>query len=47
MPGQSSYTSILLFIVFNEKRVGVLCSMYDMLHADAKCYTMMCKLVNK
>ena len=43
VPGQSSYQSV--FIVYTERRVGVSCSMYDMLHTDAKCYISMCKLV--
>ena len=41
--GQSSYKSI--FMVYTERRVGVLCSVYDMLHTDAKGYIIMCKLV--
>ena len=43
VPGQSSYKSI--FLVYIERRVGVSCSVYDMLHADAKGYIIMCKLV--
>ena len=46
VPGQSSYKSI--FMVYIERRVGVLCSVYDMLHTDAKLpkgYIIMCKLV--
>ena len=43
VPGQSSYTYI--FMVYHEGRVGVLCSMYDMLHTDAKCYTIMCTFI--
>ena len=43
VPGQSSYTSI--FMVYTERRVGVSCSVYDMLHTDAKGYIIMCKLV--
>ena len=43
VPGQSSYKSI--FMVYTERRVGVLCSVYDMLHTDAKGYIIMCKLV--
>ena len=43
VPGQSSYKSI--FMVYTERRVGVSCSMYDMLHTDAKGYIIMCKLV--
>ena len=38
-----SYKSI--FMVYTERRVGVLCSVYDMLHTDAKGYIIMCKLV--
>ena len=34
VPGQSSYTSI--FMVYIERRVDVSCSVYDMLHTDAK-----------
>ena len=41
--GQSPYKSI--FMVYIERRVGVSCSVYDMLHTDAKCYIIMCKLV--
>ena len=33
VPGQSFYSSI--FMVYIERRVGVLCSGYDMLHTDA------------
>ena len=40
IPGQSS-----IFMVYTERRVGVSCSVYDMLHTDAKCYSIMCKLV--
>ena len=43
VPGQSSFESI--FIVYTERRVGVSCSVYDMLHTDAKGYIIMCKLV--
>ena len=43
MPGQSSYKSI--FMVYIERRVGVSCSVYDMLHTDAKSYIIICKLV--
>ena len=32
-------------MVFTERRVGVSCSVYDMLHTDAKGYISMCKLV--
>ena len=42
-PCQSSYKSI--FMAYTEQRVGVSCSVYDMLHTDAKCYIIMCKLV--
>ena len=42
-PAQSSYKSI--FMVYTERRVGVLRSVYDILHTDAKCYIIMCKLV--
>ena len=34
VPGQSSYKSI--FMVYTERRVGVSCSVYDMIHTDAK-----------
>ena len=43
VPGQSSYKS--MFMVYTERRVGVSCSVYDMLHTDAKGYIIMCKLV--
>ena len=43
VPGQSNYKSI--FMVYTERRVGVSCSVYDMLHTDAKGYIIMCKLV--
>ena len=43
VPGQSSYKSI--FMVYIERTVGVSCSVYDMLHTDAKGYIIMCKLV--
>ena len=43
VPGQSSYKYV--FMVYTERRVGVLCSLYDMLRTDAKGYTIMCKLV--
>ena len=43
VPGQSSYTSI--FTVYTERRVGVSCSVYDILHADAKGYIIMCKYI--
>ena len=45
MPGyvQSCYKSV--FMVYTERRVGVSCSVYDMLHTDAKGYIIMCKLV--
>ena len=43
VPGQSSYKSI--FMIYIEQRVGVSCSVYDMLHTDAKGYIIMCKLV--
>ena len=36
VPGQSSYKSI--FMVYTERRFGVSCSVYDMLHTDAKGY---------
>ena len=32
-------------MVYTERRVRVSCSVYDMLHTDAKCYIIMCKLV--
>ena len=41
--GQSSYKSI--FMVYIKRRVGVSCSVYDMLHTDAKGYIIVCKLV--
>ena len=41
--GQSSYKSI--FMVYIEQRVGVSCSVYDMLYTDAKGYIIMCKLI--
>ena len=34
VPGQSSYKSICM--VYIERRVGVSCSVYDMLRTDAK-----------
>ena len=43
--GQSSYTS--MFMVYTEGRVGGSSSVYDMLHADAKGYSIMCKLVKR
>ena len=43
IPGPSSYKSI--FMVYTERRVRVSCSVYDMLHTDAKCYIIICKLV--
>ena len=43
VPGQSSYKSI--FMVYIERRVGVSCLVYDMLHTDAKGYIIMFKLV--
>ena len=43
IPGPSSYKSILM--VYTEGRVRVSCPVYDMLHTDAKCYIIMCKLV--
>ena len=43
VPGQSSYKSMVM--VYTERRVGVSCSVYDMLHSDAKGYISMCKLV--
>ena len=43
IPGQSSYKSV--FMVYIKRRVGVSCSVYDMLHTDAKGYIIMCKLV--
>ena len=38
--GQSS-----IFMVYIERRFGVSCSVYDMLHTDAKGYIIMCKVV--
>ena len=43
VPGQSSYKSICM--VYTERRVGVSCLVYDILHTDAKHYIIMCKLV--
>ena len=43
VPGQSSYKSILM--VYIERRVGVSCSVYDMLRTYTKGYISMCKLV--
>ena len=43
IPRPSSYKSI--FMVYTERRVTVSCSVYDMLHTDAKSYIIMCKLV--
>ena len=43
VPGQSSYKSI--FMTYIERMVGVSCSVYDMLHSEAKGYIIMCKLV--
>ena len=43
IPGPSSYKSI--FMVYTEGRIRVSCSVYDMLHTDAKWYIIMCKLV--
>ena len=43
VPGQSSYKSI--FMVYTERRVAVSYSVYGMLHADAKGYIIMYKLV--
>ena len=34
-------------MVYIERKVGVLCSVYDMLHTDAKGYIIMCKLVKR
>ena len=34
-----------IYMVYTERRVRVSCSVYDMLHTDAKCYIIMCKLV--
>ena len=34
-----------MFMVYTERRVEVSCSVYDMLHTDAKRYIIMCKLV--
>ena len=46
VPGQCSYKPILInFMVYIERRVGVSCSVYDMLHNDAKGYIIMCKFV--
>ena len=43
VPGQSSYK--FTFMVYNKRRVGVSCSVYDMRHTDAKGYIIMCILV--
>ena len=43
VPDQSSYKSI--FMVYTKRRVGVSCSVYDMLHSDANGYIIMCKIV--
>ena len=43
VPGQSSYQS--KFMVYSERRVGVSCSVYDMLHTDTRGYIIMCKFV--
>ena len=43
VPGQRSYKSI--FMVYIERRVGVSCSVYGMLHTYIKGYIIMCKLV--
>ena len=43
VPGQSCYKSI--FMVYIERRVGISCSVYDMLHTDAKGYIIMYRLV--
>ena len=40
VPGQSSYKSILM--VYIERRVGVSCSVYAMLHTDAKGAILLC-----
>ena len=42
-PGQSSYKTI--FMVYIERKVGVSCSVYDMLYTDAKGYIIMSNLV--
>ena len=34
-----------IFMVYTERKVGVSCSVYDMLHTDAKGYIIMWKLV--
>ena len=41
--GQSSYKYI--FMVYTERRVGVSCSVYDILDTDAKGYISMYELV--
>ena len=43
VPGQSSYKFVLM--VYTVRRVGLSCSVYDMLHTDAKGYIIMCKFV--
>ena len=34
-----------IFMIYTERRVGVSCSVYDMLNTDAKGYIITCKLV--
>ena len=36
--------NLYLWYNYTERRVGVSCSVYDMLHTDAKGYIIMCKL---
>ena len=43
VPDQSSNKPI--FMVYIERRIGVSCSVYDMLHTGGKGYIIMCKLV--
>ena len=45
VPGQSSYKSIFMVYTYTERRVGVSCSVYDMLYTEANGYIIMCKLV--
>ena len=42
MPGYVYRVKVLINL---KRRVGVSCSVYDMLHTDAKGYIIMCKLV--
>ena len=42
---RSKFLHKSIFVVYIERRVGVSCSVYDMLHTDAKGYIIMSKLV--